>query len=414
MGVVYLYSESLMFLRDRHSRITASLLMFAVGIGVMIYFAEELLNLGGQLYLGWGSFFIIFLMSKIKYFRNQPWRSLFIVLALFVSCRYMAWRIFDTLIYTGFLDFIGTALLFLAELYGFTLFLLDMFVNFSPMSSEVIPLSEDEASYPSVDVFIPTYDESETIVRMTVTAATQIQYPKEKLNIYILDDGGTHAKRRSRETGHQAWRRHYNLRKLAKELGVQYITRDTNQKAKAGNINHALQHSNGDLILILDCDQIPTKDILHNTGITVLGLTVDISNAAMVDDLGRPITASQLMLGQFLKLNLVSNQAPLVATMLETLPATNEVEVRVFDPNGKPISDSARDLRAVVTVTSKGKVKRMRASGTGTFRLASLPNGQVRVVVTRVQKGKISSAAVAFPVKGNVKKTVTIQLKKVN
>jgi len=265
MGVVYLYSESLMFLRDRHSRITASLCMFALGIIVMIYFSEELLNLGGQLYLGWGSFFIIFLMSKIKYFRNQPWRSLFIVLALFVSCRYMAWRIFDTLTYTSFFDFIGTALLFLAEAYGFTLFLLDMFVNFSPMSSPIIPLSKDESSYPSVDVFIPTYDESEEIVRMTLTAATQIDYPKEKLQIYILDDGGTHAKRRSKETGHKAWRRHYSLRKLAKELGVQYITRDTNQKAKAGNINHALQHSSGDLILILDCDQIPTKDILRNT-----------------------------------------------------------------------------------------------------------------------------------------------------
>jgi cellulose synthase (UDP-forming) len=254
-----------MLLRDRHFRITLSLLFFAFGIGLMIFFAEELLNFGGQLYLGWGSFFIIFLMSKVKYFRNQPWRSLFIVLALFVSCRYMAWRIFDTLVYTSFFDFIGTAMLFLAEVYGFTLFLLDMFVNFSPMSSEIIPLSQDESSYPSVDIFIPTYDESESIVRMTVTAATQIQYPKEKLRVYILDDGGTHAKRRSKETGHKAWRRHYSLRRLAKELGVQYITRDTNQKAKAGNINHALQHSSGDLILILDCDQIPTKDILSNT-----------------------------------------------------------------------------------------------------------------------------------------------------
>ena len=265
MGLVYLCGESIMFNNDRHLRITATLFLYAFGIGLMIYFAEELLNLGGQLYLGWGTFFIIFLMSKVKHFRNQPWRSLFIILALFVSCRYIAWRIFDTLTYTGFFDFIGTALLFLAEMYGFSLFLLDMFVNFSPMSSKIIPLSKDEATYPSVDVFIPTYDESESLVRMTVIAATQIQYPKEKLNIYILDDGGTHAKRRSKENGHKAWRRHYRLRRMAKDLGVHYITRDTNHKAKAGNINHALQHSNGDLLLILDCDQIPTKDILSNT-----------------------------------------------------------------------------------------------------------------------------------------------------
>ena len=250
---------------DRHTRITITLLFFGIGIGFTIFFAEELLNLGGQLYLGWGTFFIIYLMSKFKMFSNQPWRTIFIILALFVSCRYVAWRIFDTLIYTNFFDFIGMALLFLAELYGFTLFILDMFVNFSPMSTEILPLPKDESLYPSVDIFIPSYDESEVIVRMTVTAATQINYPKEKLRVYILDDGGTHTKRRSKESGEKAWRRHYSLRKLAKELGVNYITRETNQKAKAGNINHALQHTNGDLVLILDCDQVPTKDILRNT-----------------------------------------------------------------------------------------------------------------------------------------------------
>jgi cellulose synthase (UDP-forming) len=250
---------------DRHTKITATLLFFGFGVGLTIFFAEELLNLGGQLYLGWGSFLIIYLMSKFKAFGKQPWRTIFIILALFVSCRYIAWRIFDTLIYTNLADFIGMALLFLAELYGFTLFLLDMFVNFSPMSTEIAPLPKDESVYPSVDVFIPTYDESETIVRMTVTAATQIDYPKEKLRVYILDDGGSHAKRRGKEAGDKAWRRHYALRKLAKELGVGYITRETNQKAKAGNINHALQHTNGDLVLILDCDQVPTQDILKNT-----------------------------------------------------------------------------------------------------------------------------------------------------
>jgi len=254
-----------MWMRDHHFRVTGALFLFVFGIGLIIFFAEELLNFGGQLYLGWGMFFIIFLMSKLKFFGNQPWRSLFIILALVVGCRYFAWRIFDTLSYTGFFDFIGTALLFLAEFYGFTLFLLDIFLHFSPKSSQIIPLPQDRESYPLVDIFIPTYDEPESIVLMTVTAATQIQYPKEKLRIYILDDGGTLAKRRHKETGHAAWRRHYSLRKLAHDLGVEYITRDTNQKAKAGNINHALQYSNGDLILILDCDQIPTKDILSNT-----------------------------------------------------------------------------------------------------------------------------------------------------
>ena len=148
--------------------------------------------------------------------------------------------------------------------------------------------------------------------------------------------------------------------------------------------------------------------------ITVLGLPVDISTATLTDDMGRPITASQLMLGQFVKLNLTSNQAPLAATRLMTLPATNEVEVHVMDETGKPVNDGTRDVRVVVTVVSKKKVTRMKAVGSGTFHLASLPAGQVRVVVARVKKGKISSAAVAFAVKADSRKTVTLQLKKVN
>jgi cellulose synthase (UDP-forming) len=59
--------------------------------------------------------------------------------------------------------------------------------------------------------------------------------------------------------------RHYELRQLARELSVTYITRETNHRAKAGNLNHALNHTDGDLILVLDCDHVPTKNMLQQT-----------------------------------------------------------------------------------------------------------------------------------------------------
>jgi cellulose synthase (UDP-forming) len=52
---------------------------------------------------------------------------------------------------------------------------------------------------------------------------------------------------------------------LAKEIGVNYITRERNEHAKAGNINHALSATHADLILVLDCDHVPTMDLLQNT-----------------------------------------------------------------------------------------------------------------------------------------------------
>ncbi len=218
-----------------------------------------------QMYLGWGCFIIIALMFRWKRAQRQPYRLLLMVVASFLALRYMQWRTFDSLLYTGPLDFIGMALLYLAELYGFAIYLLGMFINVWPLESKHIPLPEEVGKLPTVDVFIPTYNEPMDIIRITATAAAQLDYPKEKLKIYILDDGSTQAKRNHPETGMEAWGRHYALREMTADLGINYITRETNQQAKAGNINHALQYTDGEVILILDCDHVPTRDILQNT-----------------------------------------------------------------------------------------------------------------------------------------------------
>ena len=48
-------------------------------------------------------------------------------------------------------------------------------------------------------------------------------------------------------------------------MGAEYLTRETNRSAKAGNLNHALMHSQGEFILFLDCDHVPTAEILQRT-----------------------------------------------------------------------------------------------------------------------------------------------------
>ena len=42
-----------------------------------------------------------------------------------------------------------------------------------------------------MDIYIPTYNEDPEILRPTVIAATQMRYPRHKLHVYVLDDGGT-------------------------------------------------------------------------------------------------------------------------------------------------------------------------------------------------------------------------------
>ena len=90
---------------------------------------------------------------------------------------------------------------------------------------------------------------------------------EKKLNIYLLDDGGTEQKRTQSdpEARQEALSRNRELKYFCQNHGIQYLTRDKNKNAKAGNINSALPKTQGDLILILDADHVPSKNFLQNT-----------------------------------------------------------------------------------------------------------------------------------------------------
>ncbi|MDF4942105.1 glycosyltransferase, partial [Vibrio parahaemolyticus] len=98
------------------------------------------------------------------------------------------------------------------------------------------------------DLMIPTYNEDLDVVKATVYASLGVDWPKDKLNIHILDDG----KRDS-------------FRDFAKSVGVNYIRRPTNEHAKAGNINYALKQTSGEFVAIFDCDHIPTRAFFQLT-----------------------------------------------------------------------------------------------------------------------------------------------------
>ncbi len=99
---------------------------------------------------------------------------------------------------------------------------------------------------PSVDVFIPTYNEPPYILRRTIVACQSIDYSNK--TIYVLDDG-----------------RRPEVADLCDRLGVKYLTRPTNEHRKAGNLNHALKHTSGELITVFDADFIPFQNFLSRT-----------------------------------------------------------------------------------------------------------------------------------------------------
>jgi len=139
-------------------------------------------------------------------------------------------------------------LLISAEAYTIVIMVLGYMQTVAPLQRKPIPMPVDVALWPHVDVLIPTYNEPLALVRYTALAASNIDYPPEKLHVYILDDG-------TRE----------DFKQFAREAGVGYVTRLEHNHAKAGNINHALTKMHSPYLAIFDCDHVPTRSFLQMT-----------------------------------------------------------------------------------------------------------------------------------------------------
>ncbi|MBP2299176.1 cellulose synthase (UDP-forming) [Azospirillum picis] len=203
-------------------------------------------------------------------FARRIWhaRTLTVLLLAFVTFRYFFWRLTGTLPPVDDpVNFIPGVTLFAAEAISFVLFLTSLFVIIDPIAREPSEPKGDPASWPSVDVFIPSYNEEPELLETTLAAAVCIDYPRDKLHVYLLDDGGTDQKlaHADPDLAAAAKVRRETLTALCERLQVTYMTRPRNEHAKAGNINHAFKKTDGDLVLILDADHVPTVGILKAT-----------------------------------------------------------------------------------------------------------------------------------------------------
>ncbi|WP_424813530.1 UDP-forming cellulose synthase catalytic subunit [Roseococcus sp. YIM B11640] len=169
-------------------------------------------------------------------------------ISIMVTSRYLFWRATETLGFETALQTILGLGLFAAELFAGLLMALSYVQTVYPLNRKPVPLPADPEEWPTVDVYVPSYNESLDLVRPTVLAAMNMDYPREKLSVWILDDG-----------------RRPEFREFAEQAGCGYIIRPDNKGAKAGNLNHALQHTTGQYIAIFDCDHAPTRAFLQMT-----------------------------------------------------------------------------------------------------------------------------------------------------
>ncbi len=192
--------------------------------------------------------------------RHRVSTLMLMVMAITVSARYLAWRIGATMSVES-LDLLLSAALLFAELYAFLVLALGYFQISRPIARKPLALPADVRDWPAVDVLIPTYNEPLEVVRATILATQALDWPQDKLRIFVLDDGNRD-----------------DFQHFAKDVGVGYFSRRDNRGAKAGNINAALARTDAPFVAVFDCDHIPTRSFLQLT----MGWLVEDDRLAMV------------------------------------------------------------------------------------------------------------------------------------
>jgi len=184
-------------------------------------------------------------MALTRWVPHHPrWRPLVIALNLVATVRYLWWRGAETLNWDGGWGTAMSLAIFAAELYGFVVLLQHYSVATRSLDRATAP--PDVNFCPSVDIFVASYNEGADIVTRTLVGCQAIDYPHKQ--VYLLDDG-----------------RRPEMAALCKTLGVNYITRDDNKGAKAGNLNHALARTTGEFIVTFDADHVPVSSFLTET-----------------------------------------------------------------------------------------------------------------------------------------------------
>ncbi|MCI0530970.1 MAG: glycosyl hydrolase family 8 [candidate division Zixibacteria bacterium] len=193
----------------------------------------------------WVAFFLTIGLFFVSRF-SRTLKIAFLIAAFYLCARYLLWRAFNTLNFVETLGPFISISLWAAECYSFSTVLL-LLVQVGLGGKRQQPLRAEKAPdfSPSVDIFIPIYTESCEILEKTLIGARAIRYANKR--IYVLDDS-------HRE----------EVAKLAARHGASYI-KGPRKHAKAGNLNHALALTWGELIVVFDTDHIPMNTFLEET-----------------------------------------------------------------------------------------------------------------------------------------------------
>ena len=110
-----------------------------------------------------------------------------------------------------------------------------------------------EGDLPQITVQLPLFNEMYVTQRL-VKSITEIDYPREKLQIQVLDDSTDETMKIARDTVDTY---------AAQGFDIQYIHRSDRTGFKAGALENGLKFAKGELLAIFDADFVPKPNCLR-------------------------------------------------------------------------------------------------------------------------------------------------------
>lgn len=130
------------------------------------------------------------------------------------------------------------------------IFTLTVLKNAQKHKKAVTP--ENRTYQPTVSILVPACDE-ENVIGRTLQRMTELTYPKDKLQIIVIDDASTDGTEKIAE----------RYSETHSYIKVVHRNEDEGRKGKGSALNAGFKHTNGEIILCFDADYYPQMDILE-------------------------------------------------------------------------------------------------------------------------------------------------------
>ncbi len=127
-------------------------------------------------------------------------------------------------------------------------------MTFAALPKTALPsglaVRKDENFKPSVAVVIPCFNEGQAVYN-TIRSVWESDYPKDKLKIYVQDDGSV--------DDSYDW-----ILKAAADMDRVYAERNAQNEGKTHTYLRAMDRSQSDIVLIVDSDTLLAPDVIHH------------------------------------------------------------------------------------------------------------------------------------------------------